>query len=99
MDFINAERLKKLNSHIIGKSFNGCIIEELILGPTDPMLKEKFNEIYYETLDCEKSIIPFIKCDIDIFIICKKDLIRQGIILSTSIFNLPEEFDIVKVSI
>lgn len=92
MNFIEAMKVADANQHLIGKSWKGATIEEIIIVPTDPIQSEEFSRMYIQTLDAQQSIVPYMNSDVDVFVVCDKQQIRtQKFLICTSICNFPEK--------
>lgn len=95
MDFQKAEQLKRKNSHLIGKRDNGQTIDELILVPSNPDLAVDFFKLYRQTLDGEKSILPFTGTDVDIVAVFNKKYFEQSFFFHKNILDLPDGLEVI----
>lgn len=77
MKFINAVKIAERNSHLIGMSSNGGIIDEIIIAPTNLKEFQDFETEYIKTLNPQISVVPYMKSDVEIFVIIDKERIRK----------------------
>lgn len=96
MNFTDAVKIAEANQHLIGKIWKEATIDEIIIAPTDSALCSEFERLYIQSLNAQKSIVPFINSDVEVFVVFDKHRIRtQNLIVYTSIHNLPNQFNVV----
>lgn len=66
MRFNEIEEVIETNNFLIGKTFNGAVIDELICIPVG--YEEEYKKLYLETLDAEQALALLIK-SIGVFLI------------------------------
>jgi len=94
MNFTKALSLAERNSHLIGKEYNGGIIDDIIIFPTDPQSFDRFAKIYISSKNPQKAILPFTNQDVDVGVVVDKYRIdSQSVFLYTSLFTLPDHLD------
>jgi len=94
MDFIKAVEIAGKNKFLVGKKYKGGTIDDIIIRPTNPENLKKFEIEYVSTLNAQVSILPYTHLDVEIAVIVDKYRIREGILLSISLSDLKNEFDI-----
>lgn len=77
MEFSEAIQLAKKNENLIGKPFNGGIIDEIILVPTNFEEEREFERLYGRFLDGKRAITPFINSDVVVKCVINKHLIKS----------------------
>ena len=89
MNYLEAKKLKEKNSHIIGLKYNGSIIDELIIHPTEPKEFEKFIKEYLDSFDAQKAILGFKEKDVIVSAVFdKENTWERNIFLQTPLINL-----------
>ena len=97
MKYLDAVRIVEANKHLIGKKWDGATVDEIIVAPTDSEVYAEFEKLYFQTLDAQQSIIPFINTDVEVFIVCDKERMRtQALFVYSSIYELPESFNVAR---
>lgn len=92
MTYLEAQKQKEENLHIIGLKYNGNIIEELIIHPTKPKEFEKFITEYLDEYDFEKAIQSFKETDLIVSAVFdKKNTWERNVFLQTPLHNLKNE--------
>ena len=92
MNIKDATELKNKNLHLIGQKYRGGTIDEIIIRPKNDEELEIFMKLYIRSMNAEKSLLPFLKSDLHVFVVCEKDKIRtSNLILMTEIENLLDE--------
>ena len=94
MNFFDAVKVADANKHIIGKKWKDATIDEIIIVPTDSSQRVEYEKLYNMTLNAQESIAPFMSEDVEVMVLCNKNLIRQGLLLWTSIYNLPKDYNV-----
>ena len=95
MNYNDAVKIAKANSHLIGKEWKGATIDEIIIVPTDAEQRTKFERLYAQTWDAQSAIEQFTNNDVDLAIVCNKSYMRtKGVFGFTSIHNLPEKYEV-----
>ena len=95
MDFFKAVRIAQVNKHLIGQKRKGETIDDIIIVPTNAKSRSKFDDLYKQTLNAQISIAHFMNEDVEVLIVCNKRLIPQGFMGFESIYNLPDEYEVV----
>lgn len=92
MTYLEAEKLKENNLHIIGLKHNGGNIDELIIHPTDPNEFEKFITEYLNDYDFEKAIRNFKETDLIVSVVFdKENTWKRNVFFQTPLCNLKNE--------
>lgn len=92
MNFLDAEKLREMNSHLIGKSTSGGRIDEVIIYPTNPIIHELFFQEYITTQDPQNSIAEFINFDVQVGVVIDKFLIEEnGVFHYSELSSLEKE--------
>jgi len=95
MNFIEAVKKDDANKHLIGKSYKGAVIDEIIIAPNESNEYDEFLKLYCTSLDAQKSIIPFINSNVGVYLVFEKSKIFQmNLVLITSIDELPKEYNV-----
>lgn len=81
MNFEEALQKIKDNSHLIGAKITMGTIDELVVYPTNGEAKKVFKDIFFQTLNSEKAIAPFINDDVSVSAIVNKKGIKQEFFL------------------
>lgn len=88
-----AIKIANANKHLIGKTWKGARIEDVIIVPTDQDERNTFWSLYYRKYDSHGSIAPFAHGDVEVLIICDRWRARkEGLLCVTSIYELPQEY-------
>jgi hypothetical protein len=82
MEFYEAIELAQKNENLIGKSFKGSIIHEIILVPTDFEEEKEFENLYVRYLDGKRAIALFTNSDVVVKCVVNKNLIQRLNLLS-----------------
>lgn len=92
MKYNDAQEKKRNSEYLIGKNYRGAIINEIIIFPVEPAKLESFKLVYYETLNAEKAIEPFINDQVDVVAILLKQQIEQNnMLLYVKLEDIHEE--------
>lgn len=92
MKYSDALEIKRNSEYLIGKNYRGAIISEIIIFPVEATKLESFKLEYYETLNAEKALEPFIDEQLDVVAILAKELIEENnILLYVKLENIKEE--------
>ncbi len=95
MNFINAVEIAERNSHLIGMSYNGGIIDEIVIVPTNLIEFQNFKTEYIKTLNPQRSIASYMESDVEIFAIIDKKRIRtENVFLTISLNQLDDNFNV-----
>ncbi len=84
MTFEEALQEIKDNSHLLGAKIAMGTIDELVIYPNNENAKETFKDIYFQTLNAEEAIMPFIKEDVSVSAIVNKKEIKKRIFLTAN---------------
>ena len=84
MNFLKAVETAEKNKNIVGQKYNGGIIDEIIIYPTNPEMCKKFTLQYINSQNAQLSIIPYIETDVEIAVVIDKQRI-----LKENIFESP----------
>lgn len=96
MTYSNALILKEANKQIIGKQKDNSIIDEIIITPTDPILKIKFLKLYIELINSDAAILPFSNSEVELLVVFDKHKIEEReILIYSSLHELSKDFKIV----
>ena len=96
MNFFKAVKIAEANQHLIGKEWNGATIDEVIIAPTDPLLWAYFKRSYFQSLNAQQSVVPFMNSNVDVYVVCNKKQIRTlNLFVYTPIYNLPENLNVI----
>lgn len=89
MTFQEALVLAHDSEKLVGTTFNGETIEEVLIVPTDKVLHDRFFTEYCSTLNAKTAILPFMESDVEVVALFKKSDIQQcGVILTTNVYNI-----------
>lgn len=92
MNFLKAVKIADANGHLIGKSMNGCFVDEIIIMPTSDEEQGRFQTRYIRCLNPQEAITPFITSDVEVYALFDKRRIRtEGVFLAKALGDLPEE--------
>ncbi len=91
MKFTEAVKMADKFKHLIGRKYKGSKLDEIIVVPTDCCELEKFEKMYINTLDAQKSITPFVDSEVRIVAVFDKRQIRQN---NLFIYTPIEQIDI-----
>ena len=92
MKYQEAIEIANANKHLIGKTWKGARIEDVIIVPANQEGREDYWRLYRRKYDSHQSIAPFVYGDVEILIICDRWRIRkQRLLCVASIFSLPYE--------
>lgn len=95
MRYIDAVKIAEANKHLIGQQWNGAIIDEIIIAPTDSSQWEEYSRMYIQTLNAQQSIVPFMNSDVSVFVVCDKKRIRsQNLFVFSSIYELSKKLNV-----
>lgn len=95
MKFIEAVKKADANKHLVGKVYKGAVIDEIILAPNDSNECDEFWKSYCISLDAQRSILPFMNSNVDVYIVSDKSKIYQmGLAVITPIDELPKEYNV-----
>jgi len=75
------------NKHLIGRKVEGKTIDELLIYPTDLGAYNVFISLYFNSLDNEQSLKPFLKDDLDVKCVLNKSRIDLTNVISTLTIN------------
>lgn len=91
MDFLDAVKLAGKNGHLIGKTYKGSRIDEIIVYPTDSNEFSEFGRQYILLNSAQKAIALFMNSDVRVGIVADKHRIRtQSVFFTTDISNLTD---------
>lgn len=86
------------NQHLKGMNYKGAIIDDILVLPTDPQLRDEYMKLYMRTLNADyvnNSLQNNI--DVNVVVICNRGMINaRGIILQSNIDSLPDDFNVKK---
>jgi hypothetical protein len=96
MNFDKAVEIVEKNKNLVGQKYRGGIIDEIIIYPTNPEMRKKYDIEYVTSLNVQVSIVPYMGLDVDIAVVVDKWRIRKERCLPLiSLYDLREEFDII----
>ena len=96
MKYSDALKMAHANKHLIGKVWNNAVVDEILIAPTNSKERSVFEKRYVQTLDAQESIIPFVNSDVEVVLICNKDMIRTtGLFTYISIEALPKSLNVI----
>lgn len=74
------EALIEVNTkqNLIGQNYQGAILDEIIIAPSEPYSFEKFKCLYLEGMNAQQAITPFLNEDVMILGIYNKDKIKKN---------------------
>lgn len=89
MDFFEAVKLAASKSGLIGKKANGATLDEIIIVPTSINEFEAFKRSYAQTLNAQRSIAPFMGCDVAVMGVFDKSRIRkEGLVIISALSRI-----------
>lgn len=95
MTFEQALQLTNQNRHLIGQTYRGATLDEIIIFPTNPDSNDVFKQVYISTGNAQHAITPFMAEDVHVAVVAdKRRIVNQGIFLATNIENLIDELDV-----
>ena len=75
MNFKEALALAKKSEKLIGKSFNGSRVDDILIVPTNTEQRNNFIKEYLNSLDAYSAILPYMSCDVTVEALVNRDLI------------------------
>lgn len=86
MDYREAVSIVTRNQNLIGQSFNGGTIDELIIRPVNITYDAEFTSLYLSSLNANDSLSKFRSCDLYIDVVIDKYRIHsESVFLRASI--------------
>jgi len=96
MDFRDALILAQSNEHLVGKIYRNERIDDLLIIPVHKCERELFIKSYVRSLDAQQSIVPFMKCDVEVCALVQKNMIRRLRLFPViNILQLPIEMGVI----
>ncbi len=97
MQFTEATALAKKNSHLIGKTYKGYTIDEVIVVPTDEYERDAFEKEYARTSNLQLALEKYLNADLSVFIHCdKKNFLVRRFMIAEDLLQLSAEYKVVK---
>lgn len=85
MTFKEALAIANQKSNLVGTvNSEGATLDEIIIAPSNPTEFAQFEKLYNETLDAQKSIVPFMQSDLIVLGVFDKYRIRKENIILVS---------------
>ena len=92
MNLKETTELKNKNEHLIGQKYRGGTIDEIIIRPKNDEELDFFMKSYLRTMNAEKSLQPFLKSDLQVFVVFNKaEMKKNSVIWMTEIESLLNE--------
>jgi hypothetical protein len=95
MNFSKAIDIVNKNKNLVGKEYNGVVIDEIIVYPTNTESCNNFLNEYMRSQNAQTSIAPYMREDVDVAAIFDKKKINcDGVFFHSSLQKLQNSFDI-----
>lgn len=95
MEYAKANEIINNNQHLIGKTFKGGRIDDLVIHPTDRNSHDEFTRSYIYNRNGAAAIQPFTKEDVDIYAIIDSGRINaHGVFLHASLGEISNEHQV-----
>lgn len=92
MNYEEATAVKEQNGHLIGQTYRGATIEDILIRPTDAKEFDEWSKRYIRTMDGDAAIAPFLESNLAVDVVCDRAKIRtSNIFFRTEIENLLDE--------
>lgn len=75
MNFKEALALAQKSEKLIGKSFNGSRVDDILIVPTNTEQRNNFIKEYLNSLDAHSAILPYMSCDVTVEALFNRDMI------------------------